>query len=688
MGKISVCKSIFLFVLSISLAQGQTETFNYKKYIQTQSPTLSASTTSIDAANGNVTINGSDLQQPTTPFTFIWGDNTTTSGFFPQTHKYANTQTTYLAKVIANYSATRKDTADVFIGFNKPVIQPIALDSKLRVYIPASAGVVSTPTNLPPIPDEFFTGDFSRANAEYILSVIGTIEYDFANENVRLYNGKFEQYLLRDASFGGAYSMWFTSPATVGVGDGFLKDRIDFSALAHELGHNVTLNSPAQFIYGGKIDGQANAIFSETMAQIFQHAAGYEIVNNGATYGLDAVARATLEARFRTSFVGYLRANYDRYLTDKRFISWNDPATAVDEALPTFMTIAYKFCEYAERQNIGYRQPTKRLMAFLQRFNADWQRRYDQLNNNTAADGFRATLMVAALSHAFQKDLRADFRALNFPISDDDFAYLNPQLLNVSISQLTVNAVSAAPASVSIASTTSWTAVSSQPWLTVDAGSGTGNRTITLTAADNAALTARTATVTISSPGLINQVVTVAQLGAQATLTVSTTTLLIDATPLAPMSANVVSNTNWTVTGTPSWLTTTPTSGSGNTTISVMAAANSTSQARSATLTVSAGSVQRQIAVQQAGAIITANEDPLQKSVVLYPNPVCNELKVDGVPAGYDVRIYDLTGRQLLKQISTKSTLTIDTGALADGVYLLQAKGANQAILKRFVKGQ
>jgi NADH dehydrogenase FAD-containing subunit len=160
MGKISVCKSIFLFVLSISLAQGQTETFNYKKYIQTQSPTLSASTTSIDAANGNVTINGSDLQQPTTPFTFIWGDNTTTSGFFPQTHKYANTQTTYLAKVIANYSATRKDTADVFIGFNKPVIQFIALDSKLRVYIPASAGVVSTPTNLPPIPDEFFTGDF------------------------------------------------------------------------------------------------------------------------------------------------------------------------------------------------------------------------------------------------------------------------------------------------------------------------------------------------------------------------------------------------------------------------------------------------------------------------------------------------------------------------------------------------
>ena len=34
------------------------------------------------------------------------------------------------------------------------------------------------------------------------------------------------------------------------------------------------------------IDGNANAIYSESMAQIFQHATGYEIVNNYDYYGL------------------------------------------------------------------------------------------------------------------------------------------------------------------------------------------------------------------------------------------------------------------------------------------------------------------------------------------------------------------------------------------------------------------
>ncbi|MBC8424286.1 hypothetical protein H8E07_09205 [bacterium] len=43
------------------------------------------------------------------------------------------------------------------------------------------------------------------------------------------------------------------------------------------MGHNATLNFPAVHDYGGKIDGYVNAIYSETMAQIFQYATAYEL---------------------------------------------------------------------------------------------------------------------------------------------------------------------------------------------------------------------------------------------------------------------------------------------------------------------------------------------------------------------------------------------------------------------------
>jgi hypothetical protein len=58
------------------------------------------------------------------------------------------------------------------------------------------------------------------------------------------------------------------------------------------------------------------------------------------------------------------------------------------------------------------------MMNLLQGFNQSWFQRYDQNNNSAAADTFRATLMVAAISYGFAKDLRSDFRNLNFPISD------------------------------------------------------------------------------------------------------------------------------------------------------------------------------------------------------------------------------------------------------------------------------
>jgi hypothetical protein len=63
------------------------------------------------------------------------------------------------------------------------------------------------------------------------------------------------------------------------------------------------------------------------------------------------------------------------------------------------------------------------MMKLLQGFNESWWRNYDQEHNTASADTFRATLMVSAMSYGFGKDLRAEFRNLNFPINDG--IYLN-----------------------------------------------------------------------------------------------------------------------------------------------------------------------------------------------------------------------------------------------------------------------
>src|SRR4030067_1451474 len=106
---------------------------------------------------------------------------------------------------------------------------------------------------------------------------------------------------------------------------------------------------------------------------------------------------------------------YESYLsTGKHFASWNNPATQEDETFNTFMTAAYKFFEHAEKSTTRYRIPLKRMMELLQTFNEDMSDRYDQSHDTEAAATFRSTLMITAMSYAFDADLRSEFRALNF----------------------------------------------------------------------------------------------------------------------------------------------------------------------------------------------------------------------------------------------------------------------------------
>jgi hypothetical protein len=258
---------------------------------------------------------------------------------------------------------------------------------------------------------------------EYILWVSASIQYDLVNQDVFLPDGNFQQVVLRDPQAGGMYSLWFTSPVSFASGDYGFTRTPEYSSFFHEMGHNFTLNSPAQYYYGGRIDGNANAIYSETMANIFAHTTAYEILTRAEEYGIDPIVTVAIKNSAVSSFM-VTRNGFEQYvLQGMPFASWNNPNTSDDETFNTFMTLAYIFCRHAE-ENANYLIPAKRMMAILQKFNPEWLSLYSPRLNSPEAESFRATLMVAAMSYGFDSDLREEFRNLNFPINDEYYAMI------------------------------------------------------------------------------------------------------------------------------------------------------------------------------------------------------------------------------------------------------------------------
>jgi len=406
--------------------------FSYSDCLLGQPGSLQVNLARMDRETRTIECGGVDTARPQTPFTWDWGDGQKTTGFFPQSHTYGDSATNPLVRITSHYPDGTTGTATLRVRFAPATLLSASkgLRPDVRVLVPrqkpslraarASYGVSSKLT----VFDDSFFQACARETIEQVLSVAASVQMDLANDDVCRTAGRFDQVLLRDADFGEMYSLWFTEPMAFGVGDGGLRGQIQWSSFFHEMGHNVTLNSPAKFHWGFKQDGPANAIYSETMAQIFQHATACELLNNARKYGLSDDLARDIEENATATMKG-VRSSFESYKRNGcKFCSWNDAKTDWDGTFDTFMTVAYKFFEHAEKGGVGYREPTRGLMAFLQRFNPDWEKGFSAHTNSPAAERFRATLMVAALSHAFKTDLRQEFRELLFPIDDVIFREL------------------------------------------------------------------------------------------------------------------------------------------------------------------------------------------------------------------------------------------------------------------------
>ncbi|MFN2303071.1 MAG: hypothetical protein ACK2TV_04995 [Anaerolineales bacterium] len=393
--------------------------FSFKPYLSGALTTLSAQVESIDLGSKQVTINGVDTSQPLEPFTFDWGNGQVTTSWFPATYTYQNTSRNYVVQVKSG-----AQSVSVPVVFVPVSLTYAPLPDSVRVSIPNDYTNLQTRLygigSYSYFDDSYFT-QTSRQDIEYLLWVSAAIQYDLVNQNVFMLDGDFQQVVLRDPQAGGMYSLWFTSPVSFASADYGFTGTPQYSSFFHEMGHNFTLNSPSHYYYGGKIDGNANAIYSETMANIFAQTTAYEILNHVEEYGIDAIIALDIQNSAVSSF-SVTRQGFENYIAGgTQFHSWNNPDTQEDETFDTFMTLAYMFCLHADESENGYRISAQRMMRVLQKFNPDWLSLYSPRANSTEAESFRATLMVAAMSYGFNTDLREDFRNLGFPVNDDSY---------------------------------------------------------------------------------------------------------------------------------------------------------------------------------------------------------------------------------------------------------------------------
>lgn len=162
--------------------------------------------------------------------------------------------------------------------------------------------------------------------------------------------------------------------------------------------------------------------------------------------------------------------------------------------------------------------------------------------------------------------------------------------------------------SFTITSNTSWSLKSDQDWCMVSLSSGLGNGTITVNVIENASTSSRSATITISSNDVGNVKVNVTQAGADSGLQLNKNNLSFTA-EAGSDTFTISSNTNWTVESDQTWCTVNTSSGSNNGTITVNVSENTSTDLRSATITVKAEELLQVIAVTQMGANATLQTD-------------------------------------------------------------------------------
>ena len=149
--------------------------------------------------------------------------------------------------------------------------------------------------------------------------------------------------------------------------------------------------------------------------------------------------------------------------------------------------------------------------------------------------------------------------------------------------------------SIEVACNGAWTATTDSSWITVSPSSGSGLSSIRITVRKNRSIEPRTGHVTVKTGSTMLGVLRVTQAGAKLMLDTNAVTAYYKETNAV---INVSSTEDWTV-ETPNWIVATPSSGSGNTAVTVRILENEGNGIRDGRIRFSTASDSEEVAVTQ-----------------------------------------------------------------------------------------
>lgn len=222
---------------------------------------------------------------------------------------------------------------------------------------------------------------------------------------------------------------------------------------------------------------------------------------------------------------------------------------------------------------------------------------------------------------------------------------------------------------LSITSNLLWNIANTTNWIVFNSTTGNQNSTISYTILGNNSALPRTATINISG-GISSKSIVINQSGAAEMLSFSDELITYDKNSNSTIF-DILSNTSWTITGIPNWLSVDPTMGSNNENVIITPTANTSKTSRSAEIEIIGykGTIDKLNITQSGENSTSVFAKSAEIKLVVSPNPV---QKGDIVYLSEEIefKLFDSTGKCVLASQTSK---TINTLGLNIGLYIVQS---------------